>query len=72
MNFGEAVVLLFAILGTLLLIPDLLGGIVSNEQEIRTAANLIGYLVAMIPFTSEEIMGLIIIAGVLIILSKSQ
>lgn len=72
MNFGKAVVLLFVILATVIYMPDLLGGIVSNEQEVRTTANLIGYLVAMIPFTSEEIVGLIIVAGVLIVLSNRQ
>lgn len=72
MNFGKAVVLLFVIVGVVVYMPDLLRGVVGNEAEIRTTADLIGDLVAMIPFTSQEIVGIIFVVGIFIVGSRYQ
>lgn len=71
MNFGKAIILTIVTMGVIVYMPDLLGGVVDNESEIRTTATLIGDITEMIPLSGEEILGLILIAGVFILISKS-
>lgn len=70
MNIGNLIIL-FVIVGVVIVFaPDVLEGIVNNEEEFRATANLTKDLVAFLPFSGEELAGLILVAGILALMSK--